>query len=208
MSIREQEAPVFAHALRGYDRAQVDEYVAWLRNHAAQQEDRAARAESALVQCRHELANSPTTAGISQRLAAMLQLATEEAEEIRARARADADATTRDATNQAERTIDEASRHRDAIQREIDELSTIREQLLQRLIELGGEIVGATERFRGHAPGEAPLPGPPVELFDHEAETAAAPEDDAGAPPAADDPPTEPSGPVADDDAPTVVSEP
>jgi cell division septum initiation protein DivIVA len=199
MSIKEQEPPAFARALRGYDRAEVDEYVAWLRAQGVQAEDLAGRAESALAQCRRELASSPTTAGISQRLAAMLQLATEEAEEIRERARTDAEATTRGASDQAERTIDEATRQRDAIQREIDELSTIREQLLQRLIELGGEVVGATERFRGYAPGAAPRAGTTA-LYDVDADVDDIDED-------ADGPATEPSGPAGNGDGPT-VSEP
>jgi cell division septum initiation protein DivIVA len=172
MSIREQEPPEFAHALRGYDRQQVDEYLDWLRTAAIQAEDRAGHAETALAQCRRELASSPTTAGISERLAAMLQLATEEADDIRARAQADSDATITEATSRAERTVDEANQLRDAIQREIDELSAIREQLLRRLIELGGEVVGATERFRGYAPGSAPLPGA-VTLYDAEADAPA-----------------------------------
>jgi cell division septum initiation protein DivIVA len=198
MSIKEQEPPAFAHALRGYDRAEVDEYVAWLRAQGIQAEDLAGQAESALAQCRRELASSPTTAGISQRLAAMLQLATEEAEEIRERARTDAEATTRGASDQAERTIDEATRQRDAIQREIDELSTIREQLLQRLIELGGEVVGATERFRGYAPGAAPHAGTTA-LYDVDADVDV--DDDA------DGPATEPSRPAGNGEGPT-VSEP
>ena len=169
MSIMEQTAPAFAHAFRGYDRDQVDEYVAWMRDHAVQTEDRAGRAETALAQCRRELAASPTTAGISERLAAMLQLATEEAADIRARAQTDSDATVADAFARAERTVDEANRLRDAIQREIDELSETREQLLQRLIELGGEVVGATERFRGYPPGHAPLPAAAA-LYDAEAD--------------------------------------
>src|SRR6185295_13302345 len=93
MSIREQDAPDFAQAFRGYDREQVDTYVAWMRDQAIDAEDRAGRAEIALAQCRRELASSPTTAGISERLAAMLQLATEEAADIRARAQSDSDAT-------------------------------------------------------------------------------------------------------------------
>src|SRR5215207_11417872 len=169
MSMREQEAPEFAQAFRGYDREQVDGYVAWMRDAAIQAEDRAGRAETALAQCRRELASSPTTAGISERLAAMLQLATEEAADIRARAQSDSDATVADAFARAERTVDEANQLRDAIQREIDELSEIREQLLGRLIELGGEVVGATERFRGYPPGSAPLPATPA-LYDAEAD--------------------------------------
>jgi cell division septum initiation protein DivIVA len=144
MSMKEQYAPEFAQAFRGYDREQVDGFVAWMRDLALQAEDRAGRAETALAQCRRELAASPTTAGISERLAAMLQLATEEAADIRARAQRDSDATVADAFSRAERTVDEANQLRDAIQREIDELSEIREQLLHSLIELGGEVVGAT----------------------------------------------------------------
>jgi cell division septum initiation protein DivIVA len=176
MSIREQEPPEFAHAFRGYDREQVDGYVAWMRDQAMQAEDRAGRAESALAQCRRELASSPTTAGISERLAAMLALATEEAADIRARAQADSDATVADAFAHAQRTVDEANELRDAIQREIDELTDIREGLLQRLIELGGEIVSATERFRGYAPGSAPIgsaPNPSATLYDAEADLSA-----------------------------------
>jgi cell division septum initiation protein DivIVA len=172
MSMREQEPPEFGHALRGYDREQVDGYVAWMRDHSIQAEDRAARAEAALAQCRRELASSPTTAGISERLAAMLQLATEEAADIRARAQADADATVADAFARAERTVDDANALRDAIQREIDELSETREQLLQRLIELGGEVMGATERFRGYPPGSAPIAAPVPKLYDAEADAS------------------------------------
>jgi cell division septum initiation protein DivIVA len=182
MSIREQEPPEFAHAFRGYDREQVDEFVAWVRSQAIDAEDRAGRAETALAQCRRELASSPTTAGISERLAAMLQLATEEAADIRARAQADSDTTVADAFARAERTVDEANQLRDAIQREIDELSEIREGLLQRLIELGGEVVGATERFRGYPPGAVPLP-PAPKLYDAEADVSPNGEGDADAQP-------------------------
>ncbi len=171
MSIREQDPPEFTQGFRGYDREQVDTYVAWIRDHAIDAEDRAGRAEAALAQCRRELASSPTTAGISERLAAMLQLATEEAADIRARAQADSDATVADAFARAEQTVDDANALRDAIQREIDELSDVREQLLQRLIELGGEVVGATERFRGYAPGTAPIASTPAPaLYDAEAD--------------------------------------
>jgi cell division septum initiation protein DivIVA len=170
MSVSEQAAPEFTQAFRGYDRTQVDAYVVWMRDQVVQSEARAGRAETALAQCRRELASSPTTAGISERLTAMLQLATEEAADIRTRAQTDSDATVADAFARAERTVDEANRLRDAIQREIDDLSTIREQLLQRLIELGGEVVGATERFRGYPPGSAPLPASSATLYDADAE--------------------------------------
>ena len=82
MSIRDQEAPGFSHSLRGYDRVQVDEYLAEFREYVIGVEGRAVAAESALVECRRELA-SPGSAGISERLGAILQLANEEADEIR-----------------------------------------------------------------------------------------------------------------------------
>ena len=93
MSIRDEEAPEFSHALRGYDRVQVDEYLAGFREYVIQVEDRAVAAETALVECRRELA-SPGSGGISERLAAILQLANEEADEIRARVKAEGEAMT------------------------------------------------------------------------------------------------------------------
>ena len=169
MSIREQGRPDFSQSLRGYDRTEVDEYLASFREYTIQVEDRARSAESALVQCRRELASSPGTVGISQRLAAILQLANEEAGEIRARAQADSETTTQQAASQAERTINDATQLREAIQREIDELSAVREELLQRLIELGGQIVEATERYQGYPPGASPSTTADVKLFDAEA---------------------------------------
>ncbi len=170
MSMREQEAREFTSVLRGYDRIEVDEYVAWLRSQVIEAEERAKRAEAALVQCRRELASSPTTAGISQRLAAMLQLATEEADEIRSRARTESEVRTREAASQAQRMLAEATQRRDAIQREVDDLSETREELVHRMIELGGQILGATERYRGYLPGTVPLGDPRVQLFDAEVE--------------------------------------
>ena len=193
ISIREQAAPDFSHSLRGYDREQVDEYVTSLRGYTVQVEDRAQAAESALVRCRRELASAPGTVGISERLAAILQLANEEASEIRERARADSETTTQAAASQAERTIDDANARRDSIQREIDELSAVREELLERLIALGGQIVEATERYQGYPPGAAPHMKAEVKLFDAEA---------ADDEPAADEP-DEQADPVTDPDAET-----
>ncbi len=169
MSIREWEAPDFSNSLRGYHRGEVDEYLALSWDYTIQVEERATAAEAALLECQRELVSSPGTAGISQRLAALLQLANEEADEIRARARADSDTTTRQAATQAEHTINDTNQQRDAIQREIEELSSVREELLARLIELGGTILDATERYQGPPPG-ASLPAPDdVEVLDAEA---------------------------------------
>jgi cell division septum initiation protein DivIVA len=169
MSIREWEAPDFSNSLRGYHRGEVDEYLALSRDYTIQVEERAAAAEAALLECRRELVSSPGTAGISQRLAALIHLANEEADEIRARARADSDTTTRQAATQAEHTISDTTQQRDAIQREIDELSSVREELLARLIELGGTIFDATERYQGPPPGASLPPPDDVALLDAEA---------------------------------------
>ena len=169
MSNSERQAPDFSQAFRGYDRAQVDEYLASYTEYSVQVEERARKAETALAECRRELASSPGTVGISERLASILQLANEEAEEIRERARTESEATTLAAVSQAERTVDDALRQRDAIQREIDDLSDVREELLQRLIALSGRIVEATERYQGYAPGMAPRAPAEVKLFDAEA---------------------------------------
>ena len=110
MSISERQAPDFSHALRGYDRAQVDEYLASYTEYSVQVEERARKAETALAQCRRELASSPGTVGISERLASILQLANEEAEEIRERARTESEATTLAAATEAERTVNDSAR--------------------------------------------------------------------------------------------------
>jgi cell division septum initiation protein DivIVA len=168
MSMRDQETPEFSFSLRGYDRVQVDEYVAELLAYVIEVEERAATAESALVECRRELA-SPGSAGISERLAAILALANEEADQIRARAQAEGAAMTQQAASVAERTVAGAHRQRDAVQQEIDGLTATREVLFQRLVELGNEIRDATVRYQEYVPGAAAPAQVDVELFDAEA---------------------------------------
>ena len=168
MSMRDQEAPEFSFSLRGYDRVQVDDYVAELLAYVIQVEERAATAESALVECRRELA-SPGSAGISERLAAILQLANEEADQIRVRAQAEGTATTQQAASVAERTVAGANQQRDSVQAEIDDLTATREVLFQRLVELGNEIRDATVRYQEYVPGVAAPAHVDVELFDAEA---------------------------------------
>jgi len=184
MSMRDQEAPEFSFSLRGYDRVQVDEYVAELLEYVIQVEERAVTAESALGECRRELA-SPGSAGISERLAAILALANEEAEQIRVRAQAEGAATTQQAASAAERTIAAAHQQRDAIQQEIGDLVATRDVLVQRLVALGNEVRDATVRYQEYVPGAAPAEHADVELFDAEAIDAEA-DDDAGDDEAAD----------------------
>lgn len=178
MSMRDQEAPEFSFSLRGYDRVQVDEYVAELLAYVIEVEERAATAESALVECRRELA-SPGSAGISERLAAILALANEEADQIRVRAQAQGAATTQQAASVAERTVAGAHQQRDAIQGEINDLTATREVLFQRLVELGNEIRDATVHYQEYVPGAAAPAQVDVELFDAEAIEDEAGEDEA-----------------------------
>jgi cell division septum initiation protein DivIVA len=179
MSMRDQETPEFSFSLRGYDRVQVDEYVAELLAYVIEVEERAATAESALVECRRELA-SPGSAGISERLAAILALANEEADQIRARAQAEGAAMTQQAASVAERTVAGAHRQRDAVHQEIDGLTATREVLFQRLVELGNEIRDATVRYQEYVPGAAAPAQVDVELFDAEAIEEVAGEEVAG----------------------------
>ena len=186
MSMRDQEAPEFSFSLRGYDRVQVDDYVAELLGYVIQVEERAATAESALVECRRELA-SPGSAGISERLAAILALANEEADQIRVRAQAEGVATTQQAAAVAERTVAGAHQQRDAVQREIDDLTATREVLFQRLVELGNEIRDATVHYQEYVPGAAAPAHVDVELFDAEAIEDESGDDESGEDEAAED---------------------
>jgi cell division septum initiation protein DivIVA len=199
MSMRDQEAPEFSFSLRGYDRVQVDEYVAELLEYVIQVEERAATAESALVECRRELA-SPGSAGISERLAAILALANEEADQIRVRAQAEGAATTQQAASVAERTVAGAHRQRDAIQGEIDDLTATREVLFQRLVELGNEIRDATVHYQEYVPGAAAPAQADVELFDAEAIEGEAGDDEASDDGAGGDEPIE-GEPIEDEGA-------
>src|SRR5688572_19797031 len=108
MSISNQEMPEFSPALRGYDRLQVDDYVGRLREYARELEERALGAEASLAGVQQELAELrrqvtlQSGGDLPPRLAHILQLAKEEAEEIRVAAREEADSATRDARSALE----------------------------------------------------------------------------------------------------------
>ncbi|HXY93466.1 MAG TPA: DivIVA domain-containing protein [Acidimicrobiia bacterium] len=197
MSIREQGPPDFSHSRRGYDPAQVDDYVAQLREYAIQAEERAASAELALGQCQRELA-SPGSGGISQRLAGILDLANEEADAIRARATSEAEAMHDAAVAEAADIVSDANDQRDAAQRETDALTAAHSELLQRLLDLGNDLGAATARYTAVA--SAPQA---VELFDGEAgeqpvEDAVAGEEQPEAAPAHEEPEIGPVDPEAE----------
>ncbi len=87
----------FGMAMRGYDRRQVDEYVARTRTQLRDLEGRVAHALREVEQSRRELAaardqqssNRPAHEEVSERLSQILRLAAEEAEQERTKAEAD-----------------------------------------------------------------------------------------------------------------------
>jgi cell division septum initiation protein DivIVA len=165
MSIRTQEFPEFAPALRGYDRLQVDGYVERLREYALEVEDRAISAEAALADLQQEtveLRRQVAAAGggeLPQRLAHILDVANEEAEDVRQRARAEADELShraragaeqsrRRARAEAERIVADAVASRDAVQRQIRDLELTRARFLEGL----GHIHQGIARLLEHPP--------------------------------------------------------
>jgi hypothetical protein len=97
MNNLELEEPGFTTSIRGYDRLQVDDYIARLGSLVADAEDRARAAESELGFSRH------TTVG--PRVAQIIDLAIEEAKELGERATAEADRLRADARREADETL-------------------------------------------------------------------------------------------------------
>jgi cell division septum initiation protein DivIVA len=95
------ERPEFATAIRGYDRLQVDDYTARLAEIAADAEERARAAEEELEFSRH------TTVG--PRVGQMLELAVEEAKELRRKVNAEAEAMRSTARSGASEVISRAN---------------------------------------------------------------------------------------------------
>jgi cell division septum initiation protein DivIVA len=180
MSIRQQDFPEFAQAIRGYDRLQVDGYLERLREYAVEVEDRALGAEAALGQAEQELAELRRQLAASgggelpARLEHILALATEEADEIRNRATAEAEELARRshaafeesrnrARAEAERTLADAVTYRETMDRQVAELEQARSHLLDRLTDLSNEISNAVGRQR-----EIAAPSQPTQRMDRD----------------------------------------
>ncbi|HVW79913.1 MAG TPA: DivIVA domain-containing protein [Mycobacteriales bacterium] len=137
------DAPEFAPAMRGYDRGQVDDYVARLRDFLADAEERAQRAEAnaadliarnervteelrQAIDRRSERRSGNSYEGLGERVSEILRLATEEADAVREQARAEAEAM-----------VAEANRHREAergsCERELAEMTARRDAVLAEL---------------------------------------------------------------------------
>ncbi|HWA64890.1 MAG TPA: DivIVA domain-containing protein [Mycobacteriales bacterium] len=136
-------SPEFAPAMRGYDRGQVDDYVARLGDFLADAEQRAQRAEAAMadliernervtdelrlaIDRRNQRRSGEPYEGLGERISEILRLATEEADSVRAQARSEAEAM-----------VAEAGRHReaerDSCERELADMTTRRDAVVAEL---------------------------------------------------------------------------
>jgi DivIVA domain-containing protein len=173
MSLRNQEQPEFAQALRGYDRVQVDGYLERLREYTIEVEDRALNAESNLAEQQQafaDLQRQLAAAGggeLPHRLAHILDLAREEADEIRVRAHKEADEVLAKANAAAEkvrtraraeaqRTVADAAALRAALERQVNDLEDTRHQVTDRLSELATHLKRAIDAHRADAQSTEP----------------------------------------------------
>ena len=145
------EQPRFASAMRGYDRVQVDDYVARLGEIVADAEERARLAESELEFSRH--------ATVGPRVSQILDLAVEEAKDLRERvdaevermrsqARAECDELTARARDTSAQILAEAESARSDILADADakRLAVLAE--VERLDRSRGALLGDLERLQ------------------------------------------------------------
>jgi cell division septum initiation protein DivIVA len=147
------ELPQFATVMRGYDRGQVDDYVARLNDFVADAEQRAQRAERTLtdltrrnerltdelhqaVERQQQLRSGEPYEGLGERIEHIFRLAGEDADHIRAQARTEAEEVIADAQRRresereaAERELGSVAGRRDAVVAELrrvhDALTTL-----------------------------------------------------------------------------------
>ena len=135
--------PEFTPAMRGYDRGQVDDYVARLGDFVADAEQRAQRAEdnvAELIRRNERLTEELRQAidrrrpgrsgaaydGLGERVSEILRLATEEADAIRMQARTDSEAMVTEATKHR-------ASERESRERELAEMTTRRDAVVAEL---------------------------------------------------------------------------
>ena len=194
MSAPASSERLFTRSRRGYEPAEVDEYLERFAQYAAKLEDRAIAAETALEDCGKALADlrgrlqAATGTELSGRLAEILRLAEEEAHEIRDHARAEAQIMTERATREADESRRAAAEEQLRFEQDLRAIAAIRDGFLGDLRALGAEIVQATDRYDsdtvGPSAGQEHLP-----VFDtvaglepvEDATDATTPADDASA---------------------------
>jgi DivIVA domain-containing protein len=165
------EQPRFATSMRGYDRLQVDDYVERLRDIVTDAEERARLAESELEFSRH--------ATVGPRVSQILDLAVEEAKDLRERVDAEVELTRSHARAQCEEIVArardagaqiradaeaaradilaDADAKRLAVLADVERLSRSRGALLRDLERLQDVLSEATSvEFPALPPGEVP----------------------------------------------------
>jgi cell division septum initiation protein DivIVA len=141
--MRPEEERPFAVVRRGYDRAEVDEYIREMWERAVQlQEDRPAR----------------PAAELSSRLAQILELANEEADDVRAEAQARSDEIIAAAEARAQAMIESAAERCEEVESKIVELSATRDHLLAALAGLNQQLSRAIEYHSFPMGNELALP--------------------------------------------------
>lgn len=136
------EQPEFAVAMRGYDRVQVDDYVARLQTLVAEADERVRVAESRIEAGAH--------ATVGPRVTQIFDLAIAESEDLRTRVQAQADALLADARTRAEELVATAEREAESI------TARARAQGEEALVEMQTERamvrkqVDALEARKGH----------------------------------------------------------
>lgn len=135
--------PQFAMVMRGYDRGQVDDYVARLNDFVADAEQRAQRAEGAIndltrrndalteelrqaVERHQQQRAGETYEGLGERIEAILRLAGDEADNLRSRARSEAEEIMADARRRREA-------EREGSERELADVATRRDAVVGEL---------------------------------------------------------------------------
>jgi cell division septum initiation protein DivIVA len=139
----DNDLPQFATVMRGYDRGQVDDYVARLNDFVADAEARAQRAErsiadltrrnerltedlrQAIESSQHPRASEPYE-GLGERIEGILRLAGEEADAIRQQARSEAEEIVAEAQRRRES-------EREAAERELSSVAARRESVVNEL---------------------------------------------------------------------------
>jgi hypothetical protein len=155
MGFQGEDLPRFAEERHGYVKAQVDEYVgAWLVYRAEREAQvdgltaELASCHDALQEAREALTSARAGGDVPQRLTQILGLANEEADELRARARAEATGLVQDAEREARELVDRATLERAVVEQDIRRLEASRDRLVGRLAALAAELSAAVAEHR------------------------------------------------------------
>jgi hypothetical protein len=163
MSHLAEGPPEFAAAMRGYDRQQVDEYVAGMQQLLFDAEQRLRAADAEREHGAH--------ATVGPRVTQIFELAIEETAELRARVRAESDERLADARHQAEELVAAARRdgeqivaearaqgeaavaeqegERELIRRQVEALEARKQHLVDELRRLQGALGSAADSVAG-----------------------------------------------------------